>query len=97
MTVEDVRKTPGFRTRNVRIGGYGGAMTNCADLARELPLAGTGAGHLAGALGRLCTTFRWKAGDLDGAGLRTRVGASALALGALLRYFRSPNGSLTMS
>ena len=31
-------------------------------------------------------TFRWKADDLDPGGLRTRVGASALTLGGLLKH-----------
>ena len=47
----------------------------------EPPLAGTEAEHLVGALDRLRTTFRWKAGHLDSAGLQTRIGASALTLG----------------
>lgn len=42
--------------------------------------------HLAGALDRLRTTFRWKAGDLDSAGLQTRIGASSLTLGGLLKH-----------
>ncbi|WP_433271493.1 DUF664 domain-containing protein [Actinosynnema sp. CS-041913] len=52
----------------------------------EPPLAGTEAEHLVGALERLRTTFRWKADDLDSAGLRTRVGASSLTLGGLLKH-----------
>jgi|GEM_PF-3309611 len=47
------------------------------------PLAGTGLEHLVGALDRLRTTFRWKADDLDAAGLQTRIGASTLTLGGL--------------
>ncbi|MBY8851608.1 DinB family protein, partial [Saccharothrix sp. MB29] len=39
-----------------------------------------------GALDRLRTTFRWKADDLDDAGLRTRVGRSSLTLGGLLKH-----------
>ena len=42
--------------------------------------------HLVGALDRLRTTFRWKADDLDAAGLQTRIGASSLTLGALLKH-----------
>ena len=34
----------------------------------------------------LRTTFRWKAGGLDAAGLNARIGASALTLGALLKH-----------
>ncbi|RDI67441.1 mycothiol transferase [Nocardia pseudobrasiliensis] len=52
----------------------------------EPPLAGNEVDHLLGALRRLRTTFRWKADDLDEVGLRTRVGASALTLGGLLKH-----------
>jgi hypothetical protein len=62
-----------------------GAMTN-SDYPWEPPLAGTEAEHLAGALDRLRTTFRWKADDLDAAGLQTRIGASTLTLGGLLKH-----------
>ena len=54
--------------------------------AWEPPLAGTEAEHLLGALDRLRTTFRWKADDLDADGLQTRIGASALTLGGLLKH-----------
>jgi hypothetical protein len=60
-------------------------MTN-SDYWWEPPLAGTETEHLAGALDRLRTTFRWKADDLDAAGLQTRIGASALTLGGLLKH-----------
>lgn len=52
----------------------------------EPPLAGTEAEHLIGALDRLRATFRWKADDLDSAALQTRVGASTLTLGGLLKH-----------
>ncbi|TWP47026.1 DUF664 domain-containing protein [Lentzea tibetensis] len=52
----------------------------------EPPLAGTEVEHLVGALDRLRATFRWKADDLDAAGLATRVGASTLTLGGLLKH-----------
>lgn len=52
----------------------------------EPPIAGTEAEHLVGALDRLRMTFRWKAGGLDSAGLQTRVGASSLTLGGLLKH-----------
>jgi Protein of unknown function (DUF664) len=78
-------KSPGFRTENVRNGVYGGAMTN-SDYPWEPPLAGTEAEQLAGALDRLRATFRWKADDLDSAGLQTRIGASSLTLGGLLKH-----------
>lgn len=56
------------------------------DTPWEPPHAGTEAEHLAGALDRLRTTFRWKADDLDAARLNTRVGASSLTLGGLLKH-----------
>src|SRR5262249_46655587 len=60
-------------------------MTN-SDYPWEPPLAGTEAEHLTGALERLRTTFRWKADDLDAAGLAVRIGASSLTLGGLLKH-----------
>jgi Protein of unknown function (DUF664) len=58
------------------------------DIARpwEPPFAGTETEHLLGALDRLRTTFRWKAGHLDEAGLQVRVGVSSLTLGGLLKH-----------
>ena len=50
------------------------------------PLAGSEADHIVGALERLRTTFRWKADGLDAAGLQTRIGASSLTIGALLKH-----------
>ncbi len=61
-----------------------GSMTD--DYPWEPPLAGTEVEHLVGALDRLRTTFRWKAGRLDAAGLQTRIGASSLTLGGLLKH-----------
>jgi len=52
----------------------------------EPPLAGTEAEHLTGALDRLRITFRWKADDLDAAGLQARIGTSELTLGGLLKH-----------
>jgi hypothetical protein len=52
----------------------------------EPPFAGTEVEHLLGALDRLRTTFRWKADDLDAAGLQMRIGASSLTLGGLLKH-----------
>jgi hypothetical protein len=52
----------------------------------EPPVAGTEVEHLLGALDRLRTTFRWKADDLDAAGLQTRIGASSLTIGGLLKH-----------
>jgi hypothetical protein len=57
-----------------------------SDFPWEPPRAGTELEHLVGALDRLRTTFRWKADALDAAGLRARIGASALTLGGLLRH-----------
>jgi Protein of unknown function (DUF664) len=57
-----------------------------SDYPWEPPLAGTEIEHLVGALNRLRTTFRWKADNLDAAGLRARVGASSLTLGGLLKH-----------
>jgi hypothetical protein len=56
------------------------------DYWSEPPLAGTEAEHLIGALERLRATFRWKADGLDAAGLQTRIGASSLTLGGLLKH-----------
>src|SRR5262252_8310956 len=56
------------------------------DYPWEPPLAGNEAEQIFGALDRLRTTFRWKADDLDAAGLQARVGASALTLGGLLKH-----------
>jgi Protein of unknown function (DUF664) len=64
---------------------YGDPMSD-NDTPWEPPLAGTEVEHLVGALNRLRTTFRWKADDLDAAGLQTRIGASALTLGGLLKH-----------
>jgi hypothetical protein len=75
----------GFRSWNVRFEGYGRAMTN-SDYPWEPPFAGTEVEHLVGALERQRTTFRWKADDLDEAGLQTSIGASSLTLGGLLKH-----------
>lgn len=56
------------------------------DTPWEPPFAGTEVEHLVGALDRLRATFRWKADGLDAAGLDTRIGASALTLGGLLKH-----------
>ncbi|MDX6253084.1 MAG: hypothetical protein QOF10_6444, partial [Kribbellaceae bacterium] len=63
-------------------------MTN-NDTPWEPPFAGSEAEHLVGALDRLRATFRWKADDLDAAGLQTRIGASSLTLGGLLKHLAS--------
>jgi hypothetical protein len=61
-------------------------MTNNDDFPWEPPFAGTETEHLVGALDRLRTTFRWKADDLDGGGLQTRIGASSLTIAGLLKH-----------
>ena len=60
-------------------------MTN-SDYPWEPPVAGTEVEHLVGALDRQRTTFRWKADDLGADGLATRIGASAVTLGGLLKH-----------
>jgi hypothetical protein len=57
-----------------------------SDYPWEPPLAGAEAEQLVGALDRLRTTFRWKADDLEADGLQTRVAASSLTLGGLLKH-----------
>lgn len=52
----------------------------------EPPLAGTEVEQLIGALDRQRATFRWKTDELDAAGLQTRIGASAITLGGLLKH-----------
>jgi hypothetical protein len=52
----------------------------------EPPLAGTDVTQVIGSLDRMRWTFRWKAADLDAAGLSARFGASTLTLGALLKH-----------
>jgi len=56
------------------------------DTPWEPPLNGTETAHVLGALDRLRWTFRWKADALDAPGLDTRVGASSLTLGGLLKH-----------
>ncbi len=52
----------------------------------EPPLAGTETEHVVGALDRMRATFRWKADELDAAGLAASVGASTLTIGGLLKH-----------
>lgn len=61
-------------------------MTAPNDTPWEPPFAADEVAHLLGALDRLRATFRWKAGGLDSAGLRARVGASTMTLGGLLKH-----------
>ena len=56
------------------------------DYPWEPPLAGTEAEHLLGALGRLRTTFRWKADDLSAEQLGTTIGASSMTMAGLLKH-----------
>ena len=56
------------------------------DTPWEPPFSGTEVEHVLGALDRLRWTFRWKADELDAAGLDTRIGSSSLTLGGLLKH-----------
>ena len=57
-----------------------------SDTPWEPPLAGSDAEQLTAALDRLRWTFRWKAGDLDAAGLQATLPTSSLTLGGLLKH-----------
>ncbi|MCG6568385.1 DUF664 domain-containing protein [Tessaracoccus sp. ZS01] len=52
----------------------------------EPPLAGTDVEQLLGSLDRMRWTFRWKVDGLDSAALNTRIGASILTLGGLIKH-----------
>lgn len=52
----------------------------------EPPAVGDEAATLVGSLERQRATLAWKCADLDAAGLRTRVGASSMTLGGLLKH-----------
>jgi len=56
------------------------------DTPWEPPLAGNETEAVLGALERLRATFRYKADGLDATGLTTRIGASSLTLGGLLKH-----------
>lgn len=78
-----------LRKESVRDGSYARDMTTDdvkSTYPWEPPFAGGEVEQLLGALDRLRATFRWKADDLDAAGLGTRVGASTLTLGGLLKH-----------
>ncbi|WP_163543334.1 DUF664 domain-containing protein [Occultella kanbiaonis] len=64
------------------------------DYPWEPPLAGTEVEHLLGTLKRLRTTFRWKADDLDEAGLTYRIPSSSLTLGGLLKHLAADEDSM---
>lgn len=59
---------------------------NATEYPWEPPMAGTEVEHLLGALGRMQTTFRWKADGLDAEGLKLRIGSSSLTIGGLLKH-----------
>jgi hypothetical protein len=69
--------------------------TDLTDTPWEPPLAGDEAKALFGALDRLRATFRYKADGLDAEGLATRVGASTLTLGGLLKHLASNEDFVT--
>ena len=50
------------------------------------PVAGNETDTLLGSLDRQRAIFSWKCADLDAAGLRATVGASAMTLGGLLKH-----------
>jgi hypothetical protein len=77
-----------FRKGSVRNEVYGAGMaeTQWESPPWEPPIAGTDVEHLVGALDRLRTTFRYKVDGLDAAGLDTRIGASTITLGGLLKH-----------
>jgi hypothetical protein len=52
----------------------------------EPPFAGTEAEHVLGSLHRLRVTFRWKVDGLDATQLTTRMPASDLTLGGLVKH-----------
>ncbi|MDQ1011038.1 putative damage-inducible protein DinB [Streptomyces sp. V4I23] len=54
--------------------------------AAEPPLAGDETATLLGSLERRRATLLWKCSGLDAAGMRARVGASAMTLGGLLKH-----------
>src|SRR5262245_33929776 len=56
------------------------------DTPWEPPLAGTDSAHPLAALDRLRTTFRSDADNPAAGGLQTRIGASTLTLGGLLKH-----------
>src|SRR4051812_47427418 len=66
--------------------GYYRRVMSVDDSPWEPPFAGTEVEHLVGSLERLRTTFRWKADGLDADQLNTRIGASALTIGGLLKH-----------
>lgn len=82
-----------MRTRTVRNGPYGDGMSSHpppfvgpGDTPWEPPLAGGDVEALLGALDRLRWSFRYKADDLDRAGLAATLGTSTLTLGGLLKH-----------
>ena len=52
----------------------------------EPPIAGDEAATLLGSLERQRATLAWKCGGLDAAGLNTRIAASSITLGGLLKH-----------
>jgi uncharacterized damage-inducible protein DinB len=56
------------------------------DVPTEPPMAGDELSTLLGTLERNRRTLAWKCADLDAAQMATRIGASAITLGGLLRH-----------
>jgi hypothetical protein len=55
-------------------------------IPREPPIAGDEAAALIGSLERQRRIFAWKCGGLDAAGLATKIAASSMTLGGLLKH-----------
>jgi hypothetical protein len=49
-------------------------------------MAGTEAETLVGGLNRMRATFRWKADEVDAAGMQLQIGTSTLTIGGLLKH-----------
>jgi uncharacterized protein DUF664 len=64
---------------------YGVSMTD-PDVLREPPVAGDETATYIGSLERQRRTLAWKSGGLDAVGLRTRIAASTITLGGLLKH-----------
>ena len=72
------------------------AMTDAIEPAipTEPPRAGSELDTLTGSLERIRRTFAWKCADLDAAAMGTRIGASAMTLGGLVRHLTQVESDL---
>lgn len=62
------------------------ASSQAGDVDFGPPVAGDETATVLGSLERQRATFAWKVGGLSAAGLSTKVGASSITLGALLKH-----------